>query len=1104
MLESLPTLQYNINGITYDAANVFKRLNLTVPATETLTTMVEYGERPDQISQRLYGTPDYYWSIILANKNNPFIDPIERLGETTRTTAELEAGQDLDPRDYFIQFSRSEFDVYVDDISPATFAALGLTGNTELTDHRAVDFYKFVRPGDVIVFEPQSENVFTFGAGQQKLGPTGSTFYYPQYGQSIVPNNLLTDDIKILGVAAGDKWSAALDTSGYVHFWGVITGSNNVNFIENNYYKSSTNGYTYINGANDLVLAIRESDGGLTCFGNCGRFNSAYSGQNKFSKIAWSKGITGFGIGLSGNYDVLINGRLVDENGAEITDKWGEVLLDYDITGKHEVYLFGGLTAAMGHTQAVDFKLNGHTWAFDIACTDSSCFASYAKAPEYKPSPLAGFTSAAYLTDYNYYLHSRSDSGIYTSAQNILVEYTLNGLKNATQFVADTVFFKSYYGVFNRVLQHAKNQGAVQFDGSRYSFNWTGTTFSNLLFQTRADLLDHATPNYVRNTNLWIQSIGQVDVSGVPVWQSTVDQNQRPPAQYGTLRPGWTRSGCLITPQHFVTTAHFKTNVGDTIRFTSMNNDIVERTVIGVAGFGYDTSLLLLNAPVPTVGSDKIAVYKIWDYDDNLKYINDGRGDTVYPVMYINQYRELVLTVSGGWNKNYQTGFLYGGTVEPQNILSNYSLGGRPTYMLDSGSPVFTLQNNELVYLGPIYTFNGFYSLGAPGRDSDPGQFKQWVQEKCDNLLTAHAFGYSLPVGFYTLGAENKEARTLKYTPINCKTLFSNNKNIFYTTGKGLVNNFTRYINPNVYVDEDGNTQGPFDYWTEARDSYYYLGDNITVYFCLGPDQTFFMNLTEKVKGQRNQYGALPAYINMIASKNAIFTYIFDYRPTTTINYIKTTGSIENWSTNTITVDENKTYITPTWFKSKGEQFYSSFPNRPEDQMTDDVLLAAGDNHCVFSNKNQIPGTKRQAQFLQVISVDSPFKRIFVKDLTNKMQSFMNDDPACTRISIIRKNSNGYYDILKINNNSLRGIITSKALRIISKYWDISNLNPSNTIQWNDYLEMLKIYLYGDLETSGDLVAVKKLPFKNPVEIKYYSKDYVSQLQSDLPTILNS
>ena len=69
-----PKLQYDLddNKATKEIVDVFRFAKIVSNTTVDDITLYSYydvidGERPDHVSQRLYGTPDYYWTFFLVN-----------------------------------------------------------------------------------------------------------------------------------------------------------------------------------------------------------------------------------------------------------------------------------------------------------------------------------------------------------------------------------------------------------------------------------------------------------------------------------------------------------------------------------------------------------------------------------------------------------------------------------------------------------------------------------------------------------------------------------------------------------------------------------------------------------------------------------------------------------------------------------------------------------------------------------------------------------------------------------------------------------------------------------------------------------------------------
>lgn len=69
-----PTIKYDINndGIKNDIVDIFRNVDIRDSRIDDITTYTYYevveGERPDIVSNRLYGTPDYYWTFFVINE----------------------------------------------------------------------------------------------------------------------------------------------------------------------------------------------------------------------------------------------------------------------------------------------------------------------------------------------------------------------------------------------------------------------------------------------------------------------------------------------------------------------------------------------------------------------------------------------------------------------------------------------------------------------------------------------------------------------------------------------------------------------------------------------------------------------------------------------------------------------------------------------------------------------------------------------------------------------------------------------------------------------------------------------------------------------------
>ena len=71
--EQFPKLKYDtkFDGIQNDLTDIFRYVDVIEDVADDIYgysfTEVNDGERPDQLSQRLYGTPDYYWTFFITN-----------------------------------------------------------------------------------------------------------------------------------------------------------------------------------------------------------------------------------------------------------------------------------------------------------------------------------------------------------------------------------------------------------------------------------------------------------------------------------------------------------------------------------------------------------------------------------------------------------------------------------------------------------------------------------------------------------------------------------------------------------------------------------------------------------------------------------------------------------------------------------------------------------------------------------------------------------------------------------------------------------------------------------------------------------------------------
>ena len=73
--KQFPKIQYNTlrDGIVNEITNIYRHVDVNDVLIDNASTYTYYeiknGERPDVVSSRLYGTPDYYWTFFVANES---------------------------------------------------------------------------------------------------------------------------------------------------------------------------------------------------------------------------------------------------------------------------------------------------------------------------------------------------------------------------------------------------------------------------------------------------------------------------------------------------------------------------------------------------------------------------------------------------------------------------------------------------------------------------------------------------------------------------------------------------------------------------------------------------------------------------------------------------------------------------------------------------------------------------------------------------------------------------------------------------------------------------------------------------------------------------
>ena len=186
---------------------------------------------------------------------------------------------------------------------------------------------------------------------------------------------------------------------------------------------------------------------------------------------------------------------------------------------------------------------------------------------------------------------------------------------------------------------------------------------------------DHATPNYVRNTNLWCADYAQQLTCASP-WNS---QNAH------------LKAGTAITPQHIVLARHYQVAIGTSFRFIGLDGTVYTRSVIGKATDSryswpqYDLTVYTLDSPLPAA----ITPAKILpaDWEDQFDYLSYNRPPLV---MFDQEEKALATTIGGGGSV---AGYFDGATpTDPiHSIFYEPLIGG------DSGNPMFLLYDGDAI-----------------------------------------------------------------------------------------------------------------------------------------------------------------------------------------------------------------------------------------------------------------------------------------------------------------------------------------------------------------------------------------------------------------------
>lgn len=161
---------------------------------------------------------------------------------------------------------------------------------------------------------------------------------------------------------------------------------------------------------------------------------------------------------------------------------------------------------------------------------------------------------------------------------------------------------------------------------------------------------------------------------------------------------GTTRAGAAITPLHVIISTHYPIAAGSQIRFVSMQNEPVTRTVAVSTQILGDATVLTLSEPLPE--NIKPALVMPPDWED---YLGES-GTTITGMFWIDRQERLIPGRFAGTTGVQTT---QGITIRSLAIQqSSYtSLAARFVSATggDSGSPMFMVIGKNVIMLAPVF-----------------------------------------------------------------------------------------------------------------------------------------------------------------------------------------------------------------------------------------------------------------------------------------------------------------------------------------------------------------------------------------------------------------
>lgn len=220
--------------------------------------------------------------------------------------------------------------------------------------------------------------------------------------------------------------------------------------------------------------------------------------------------------------------------------------------------------------------------------------------------------------------------------------------------------------------------------------------------------LDHSTPTYTRSTTCWADDI---DLTCVSPWNSDGLAD---------------KAGAAISPLHVLFSTHSVPAVSSTIRFVTLDNTLITRTITATASIPTtrtlypDLSVALLDSPLPS--TIKIAKVLPTNWKQYLPL-------QVAPVLVVDLEKKAL--VSDMWELDLHSDSYIARFATPTDATR---LDFNETYISgDSGSPSFLIINGEAVILSTL-------TSGGEGSGSSVSGLRDAV----NGLMTTLGGGYQL------------------------------------------------------------------------------------------------------------------------------------------------------------------------------------------------------------------------------------------------------------------------------------------------------------------------------------------------------------------------